>query len=96
MKMEFDSEQIARYLKLLKSYDLEISALRAVYEVILQSGRFPDLTLALQAARTAVQSEMDAKYDPAMETLLNAPDQKSLDQALAGFLAKWTPKGRPN
>ena len=94
--MEFEVEQALRFLKLLKSQESELLAYRAVYEAVQQTGRFPDLVSLLSSAKSAVQSAMDAKYDPAMKLLEKATDQASLDGARQQFLATWIPKGKPN
>ena len=95
MKMEFDVEQAIRLVKLLKAQKGELLAYRAVYEAVEQTGRLPDLESVLSSAKSAVQSEVDAKYDPLMKVLEKATDQASLDAARQ-FLATWIPKGKPN
>ena len=95
MKMEFDVEQAIRLVKLLKAQEGELLAYRAVYEAVEQTGRFPDLESVLSSAKSAVQSEVDAKYDPLMKVLEKATDQASVDRARQ-FLATWIPKGKPN
>ena|ERR1700730_7096070 len=97
MKMEFDSEQIHRYLRLIKSLEWEVLAYRSVYEFVRDSERFSlyELGSRLTEAKAAIQPEMDAKYDEALQMLAGITDQASANRALE-FLAKWTPKGRPN
>jgi hypothetical protein len=96
MKMEFDSEQIHRYLTLLKSLEGEALAYRLLYEFVRDSERFPlhELTARLTEAKASVRQEMNAKYDEAIRMLAGIGDQASADRALE-FLTKWTPKGSP-
>jgi len=96
MKMDFDSEQIVGFLKLLKLVDTELMSYRAVYEAIERSGRFPDLVLFLESAKSAVRQGMDLKYDPTIEALSKAPNQEALDRAFREFLVKSPSKGQPN
>jgi hypothetical protein len=97
MKMEFDSEQIHRYLKLIKSLEGEVLAYRSVYEFVRDSERFSvhELVSRLTEAKAAVQQEMDSKYDEALQMLADITDQASANRALE-FLANWPSKGRPN
>ena len=95
MKLDFDVEQAIRLVKLLKAQEGELRAYRAVYEAVQQTGRFPNLASVLSSAKSAVQSAVDAEYDPIMKRLEKAPDQASLDEAQQ-FLATWIPKGKPN
>ncbi|MDQ1386676.1 MAG: hypothetical protein QOF56_130 [Acidobacteriaceae bacterium] len=97
MKMEFDSEQIHRYLKSLKALEAELLAYRLVYEFVRDSGRFSlhELVARLTEAKVVVQPEMDEKYDEALQKFGGITDQQSVLKALK-FLAQWTPKGPPN
>jgi hypothetical protein len=97
MKMDFDSEQMHRYVSVIKSLEIELSAFRVVYEYVVDSRRFSghELMTQLLQARTIAQQEMDAKYGEVLETLANITDQASADRALR-LLVAWTPKGRPN
>lgn len=94
MKMEFDSEQIHRFIKSLKNLESELLACRVVYEFVLSSGRFSsqELEILLTGAKREVQLEMNKKYDEALQKLSGIHDQESALKALK-FLAQWTPKG---
>ena len=89
--------QIHRYLKLIKSLEGEVLAYRMVYEFVRDSERFSvrELVSRLTEAKAAIQQQMDAKYDEALQMLAGITDQASANRALE-FLAKWTSKGRPN
>lgn len=84
---------MANWVKLMKELHSELMAYRAVYEAVDRSGRFPDLVLFLEAAKSAARLGMDERYDPVVETLLKAPTQEALDQALRELLLKAEPKG---
>ncbi len=79
-------------LKLLKTCESLALAYRAVCEAVEASGRFPDLVLSLQAAKIAGQSEMNQKYDEAIEKL----SALHSDQEILEVLAKFDPKGPVN
>ena len=63
MKMEFDSEQIHRYLRLIKSLEWEVLAYRSVYEFVRDSERFSlyELGSRLTEAKAAIQPEVLAE-----------------------------------
>ena len=79
-------------LKVMKSLEGELIAYRAVYEAVEASGRFPDLVWSLQAAKNVAQSEMNQKYDQAIEKLSTLRNE----QELLEVLAKLDPKGPIN
>jgi cystathionine beta-lyase family protein involved in aluminum resistance len=77
-----DIRHFARLFQIMKFYEGEFLAHRAIYEAVEHSGLFPDLAESLSKARIAVQPEMDQKYDRATETLLKLHDQRELAEVL--------------
>jgi hypothetical protein len=77
-----DSRLYAKLFNLLKSCETELLAYRVVYEAMQASGHAPDLAPALRAAKNAVKSQMDEKYDQAIEKLTTLQDEQEILQAL--------------
>jgi hypothetical protein len=77
-----DSRLYAKLFNLLKSCETELLAYRVVYEAMQASGCIPDLTPSLRAAKNAVKSQMDDKYDRAIEKLSTLQDEQEVLQAL--------------
>ena len=77
-----DRRLYSKLFNLLKSCETELLAYRVVYEAIQASGRVPDLAQSLRAAKNAVRSQMDEKYDEAIEKLSRLRDEQEILQAL--------------
>lgn len=77
-----DRRLYSKLFNLLKSCETELLAYRVVHEAIQASGRVPDLGQSLCAAKNAVRSQMDEKYDEAIEKLSRLHDEQEILQAL--------------
>ena len=77
-----DRRLYTRLFNLLKSCETELLAYRVVYESMQASGNGPDLAQALRAAKNAVKSQMDEKYDQAIKKLTTLQDEQEILQAL--------------
>lgn len=77
-----DRRLYTRLFNLLKSCETELLAHRVVYEAMQASGNGPDLAQALRAAKNAVKSQMDEKYDQAIKKLTTLQDEQEILQAL--------------
>lgn len=77
-----NSRLYAKLFNLLKSCETELLAHRVVYEAMLASGSAPDLAHSLRAAKNAVKSQMDEKYDQAIKKLITLENEQEILQAL--------------
>ena len=93
MKMEFDSEQIANYLKQLKQCRLLMEAHREVLESVWREGP-QDLDDRLSAALARLVPRFDREFDEAIENLLKLPTDAERAQRLSQYLELWTPPDR--
>jgi hypothetical protein len=80
-----ESRLYTKIFKILKGCETELLAYRVVYEAVQASGDFPNLARALRAAKDAVKSEMDAKYDQAIEALASLQSEQEILQVFKKF-----------
>ena len=76
-----ESRLYAKLFNLLKSCETDLLAYRVVYEAMQASGSIPDLTPSLRAAKNAVKSQMDEKYERAIKKLSTLHDEQEILQA---------------
>jgi hypothetical protein len=82
---------LLQILGVFKELETSLTAYRAFFEAV--SEKVPEMAFVLQKAFDGARSEMNAKYDPMLESTSAELSQESLDRVLKRLLAQWKPQG---